>query len=209
MDYSRASRSFYAELKSKNNSIESFGPIRNELGQLSTNLHGCLINWASYYKKLYTSTLKYGPQYSCPRSDRHPLLNEMRSKQLNAEISTSETIYAINTLKDYSTPGKDMLLSRDFTILLHIEEGKKSADYPESWVVIDFLREVLAKFWTSEKVPQNAKETVLRPFLKSLDQDPTNPEYYRPIALLSTVRKIYEQILKKRLPQVLEETDFF
>ena len=53
-----------------------------------------------------------------------------------------------------------MLLSRDFTILLHIEEGKKSVDYPESLVIIDFLREVLAKFWTSEKVPKNAKETV-------------------------------------------------
>ena len=55
MDYSRASRSFYAELKSKNSSSESFGPIRNRLGQLSTNLHDCLNNWASFYSKLYAN----------------------------------------------------------------------------------------------------------------------------------------------------------
>ena len=85
MNYSRASRSFFAELKSKNNIIEFFGPIKSLSGQLSTTLHD----------------------------------------------------------------------------------------------------------------------------LKAIDKDATNPDYYRPIAILSTVRKIYEQILKKRLQQVLEEADFF
>ena len=111
MDYSRASRSFYAELKSKNSSNESFGPIRNESGQLSTNLHGCLNNWVFFYSELYTNTLKNGVEYNYQRPDRQSLLTEMRAKQLNAEISTTEIILAINTLKDYSTPGKDMLLS--------------------------------------------------------------------------------------------------
>ena len=67
----------------------------------------------------------------------------------------------------------------------------------------------MSNFWKREKVPLKAKETVIRPFLKANDEDPTNPKYYRPIALLSTVRKVYEQIIKKRLQQVLEELNFF
>ena len=86
-----------------------------------------------------------------------------------------------------------MNLSRDLTILLHVEDGKKSEDYPESWTILHFLKKVLSGFWNKEKVPMEAKETILRPFLKTEDIDPTNPGDYRPIALLSTVRKVYEQ----------------
>ena len=86
------------------------------------------------------------------------MLTGDRSKQLNAAISTPEVIHAINSLKDYSTPGKDMLLSRDFTILLHVEEGKKGADSPESWVIIDFLREVLVGFGPKKKFPKTLKK---------------------------------------------------
>ena len=129
-------------------------------GQLSTTLHESLKNWASYYRKLYTNTFDRGVKVGNKPLGKHKLLLGERLKQLNAAISTPEVIHAINSLKDYSTSGKDMLLSWDFTILLHVEEGKKGADYPESLVIIDFLREVLAGFWSKEKVPNDAKETV-------------------------------------------------
>ena len=45
--------------------------------------------------------------------------------------------------------------------------------------------------------------------MKAEDKDPTNPDFYRPIALLNIVRKVYEQILKTRLQNNLEEINFF
>ena len=98
-------------------------------------MHESLKNWASYYRKLYTNTFNRGAKHGNQALVKHTLLTGERSKQLNAAISTPEIIHAINSLKDYSTPGKDMLLSRDFTILLHVAEGKKWVDYPESWVI--------------------------------------------------------------------------
>ena len=53
LDHSKASRAFYAELKSKNTEEEHMGPIVNEKGQLSTSLTECLENWRSFYTKLY------------------------------------------------------------------------------------------------------------------------------------------------------------
>ena len=172
-------------------------------------MHDSFKNWASYYGKLYTNTCGIEAINQRPSLLVDPLLTGTQRKQLNADITISEIIHAINSLKDNTTPGKDLLLSRDLTILLHVEDGKKSADYPESWIILNFLKELLAGFWAKEKVPLDVKETVLRPFLKAIDKDSTNPDYYRPIALLSTVRKIYEQILKTRLHKELEKANFF
>ena len=68
---------------------------------------------------------------------------------------------------------------------------------------------MIADFWDNERVPRQVKDTVLRPFLKAEDRDPTSPDNYRPIALMSTVRKIYEQILKIRIQNALENIRFF
>ena len=208
LDYQRATRSFFAELKSKSNSVEHISPIKSRSGQLSTTLQGCLQNWASYYSNLYNNSFD-GNGLDCQALIKSPKLTVSQATRLNADISMSELIRAIDKLKDYSTPGEDMLLSRDFTILLHVEVGKKSEDYPESWNILHFLKNVLSGFWKNEKVRIKAKESILRPFLKAEGKDPTNPKYYRPIALLSTIRKVYEQIIKTRLQRVLEESNFF
>ena len=47
-------------------------------------------------------------------------VGESQLSKLN-DITIAELIYAIDSLKDYTAPGQDRLLSRDFTILLHIE----------------------------------------------------------------------------------------
>ena len=59
MDYQKSTRSFFAELGSKNKAFEYYGPIRDAAGELSTTLQGCLENWASYYRKLYKDTNEY------------------------------------------------------------------------------------------------------------------------------------------------------
>ena len=198
----------FAELKSKSSSIEHVGPIQNKSGQLSTTLQGCLQNWMSYYTNLYTNSFD-GSEFDYQSLTKNPKLTVSQATRLNSDISMSELIRAIDSLKDYSTPGEDMILSRDLTILLHIGEEKKSDDYPESWNILHFLKNVLDGFWKNEKTPIKAKESILRPFLKAKEKDPTDPKHYRPIALLSTIRKVYEQIIKTSLQRVLEESNFF
>ena len=47
-----------------------------------------------------------------------------------------------------------------------------------------------------------------QPFLKSQEKDATDPVFYRPIALLSVIRKVCEQILKSRRQTALEIKSF-
>ena len=49
LDHSKATRAFYAELKTKKTEQEQPGPIVNEEGELSTSLKECMENWRSFY----------------------------------------------------------------------------------------------------------------------------------------------------------------
>ena len=73
-----------------------------------------------------------------------------------------------------------MILSRDFNLLLHMEPGKTTEDYPQSWTILHFLWRIISNIWSIGKVPQQVKQTVIRPFLKAEDKDPTNPDFCRP-----------------------------
>ena len=53
LDYFKATRSFYAELRSRSNLPELIGPVRDASGSLSTDLTQCLRNWQDYYENLY------------------------------------------------------------------------------------------------------------------------------------------------------------
>ena len=83
-------------------------------------------------------------------------------------------------------------------------QGKKTESRPESWGIY-YLLELLRGFWIKEEVPLQVEETVTRPFLISNYKDSRKPKFYRPIALPNIVRKLYEQILKVRLQNTLEE----
>ena len=49
---------------------------------------------------------------------------------------------------------------------------------------------------------------LIRPFLKSLEKDPTKPSNYRPVALLNVLRKMYEHIIGERLKAFLEKNEY-
>ena len=108
----------------------------------------------------------------------------------------------MNTLKDYLSQFSDVLLNRDLTILLH---GQTKNNLDEKSVKI--LRNLNSG--KNEKVPTELKRSVIRPFLKDSSKDPTEPINYRPISLLNSLMKTYEQIIKSRLMTLLEEKSFF
>ena len=67
---------------------------------------------------------------------------------------------------------------------------------------------MMIKLWEIEEVPEDFKETTLRPFLKDVDKDPTKPTNYRPVSLLNVLMKVYEHIIKVRLTKFLDEINY-
>ena len=205
LGYHRATRSFYAELNSRSNTPDKIRPIRNKLGILSTSLAECLKNWREY-KALYRrpkKTFKLGESFDkiC-----HPL-SASDTSNLNRDISWNELILAVNTLGDYSSPGADQILNRDLTVLLHEDEnGKADKDGVQ---ILNCILMTLKKLWREEKVPAGLKQSIIQPFLKEEKKDATLPQNYRPISLLNSLMKTYEQVIKSRLVEALEKHNFF
>ena len=202
LNYQQATRSFFSELKNMTKNPEVFGPIENNDGCISKSLPECLKNWSDFYTQLYQAPPKSLRFYS---SDL-PQFQEVSGadlNDLNKPISISELILAINTFKNYCSPGPDMILNRDFTsLLVPVEKGQYR------WEVPRFLHNLLSRFWKDEKVPEEFKESIIRPFLKP-GKNPCKRGNYRPISLLNVTMKLYEQLIKNRLVQFLEASSFF
>ena len=202
LSYHQATRSFFSELKNMTRNPEVFGPIENSEGCISKSLYECLKNWSDFYSQLYQEhpkTLEFSP--SC-----YPNFKAITSEdlnELNRPICLAEILLAINTFKNYCSPGADMILNRDFTsLLVAVQKGHYR------WEVPKFLHKLLSKFWNDEKVPESFKESVIRPFLKP-GKNPCKRENYRPISLLNVIMKLYEQLIKRRLVNFLESSSFF
>ena len=138
---------------------------------------------------------------------RKSLLNEQDREFLNKGISWEEVILAVNSLKDYSSPGTDQILNRDLTVLLH--QGEDSQPDKDGVNILHFIHGIFNKFWREEQVPPELKCSIIVPFLKDTDNDASLPQNYRPISLLNSLMKTYEQVIKSRLVNILEKNKFF
>ena len=76
-------------------------------------------------------------------------------------MQVDEVVQAINTFKDYRSPGADMIINRDLTILL-----RPAQDNTYRRDIVKYIHKILIQFWANEKVPEKLKESIIRPFLK-------------------------------------------
>ena len=208
LDHNKATRAFYRELNHRNCEAVQLGPIINSNGQLSTTIEECLENWRKFYKKLYSaSTEERDGIEETGRSEKViPKLTKTQEEALDGEITIEELVDAIFTLKSNKAAGKDNMLNDD---LLELLDTSKPSENWKNVEILTFLHKMMQKLWETEKVPENFKETTLRPFLKNEDKDPTNPRNYRPVSLLNVLMKVYEHIIKVRLTKYLDEINYF
>ena len=207
LDYYKATRTFFAELNSMNRNAENFGPIVNKNGQISTSRKQCLKNWKEFYEELYRGTDRELKENTAASEKlKITTLTKAQANRLDKEITMEEIVDAMFTLKADTAAGRDSILSKD---LLELMNTNIQSEHENNREVMRFIHKIITNLWTTEKVPASFKETVIRPFLKDPEKDPTDPGNYRPVSLLNTLMKVYEQVLKERVVAVLEENNYF
>ncbi|CAK1603955.1 unnamed protein product [Parnassius mnemosyne] len=107
---------------------------------------------------------------------------------MNDTFSLTELQLVLNHLKDYS-PGIDGI---PYSLLTHM--GPTSKKY--------FL-DIINCIYSTGAVPDDWKTHIIIPILKT-GKDPSTATSYRPIAILSTLSKIMEHLVKNRLEWLLE-----
>ena len=71
-------------------------------------------------------------------------------------------------------------------------------------VIKDSLLGIFKLFWQTEMVPAQLRQLIICPLVKDMEGDVHDPANFRPIALLNSIFKIYERILKERVQKFLE-----
>ena len=134
----------------------------------------------SYFKKL-NARKQQNEEYILTRSEA--------LGPLDYEISEQETVTAIDLLKTGKAPGVDNILCE---LLKH---GKEALKGP--------LTILFNKILTSGRYPTLWSHGLIIPIFKK--DDPSNPENYRGITLLSAMGKIFTSIMNSRLCDYLIE----
>ena len=126
---------------------------------------------------------------------------------LDRPFTFENLLLAVTSLAEHKAPGADCIRSNDLTVLLHVDPSDPQFTEDNRYL-LRYILSVLNSFWKDEKVSPVFKQTIIRPILKKLDSDPTNPSNFRPISLLNTLMKLYEALIKARLVGWLESKDF-
>ena len=196
LDYSHRSRAFFAHLKAKLSEPETLGAVSNKDGILSTTLEESLEIWASFYEDLYSG--HDIPKFSGAYCD---------DTELDRPFSLLEFESAIKSLKNNKTPGLDHIRNEDLSLFT------KEYDSLEQTVgcteALRILCALFNSFWKHEKVPEDLKISILRPFLKDKNESEHDPGNYRPISLLNTFFKVYETLIYTRLEEKLDNLSVY
>ena len=77
---------------------------------MSASWSECLNNWASFYESLYSGETVRNFQ---------PI--PIENSELDDPFTFSELVFSVNELKDNKAPGEDLIMTDDFTVLLHTD----------------------------------------------------------------------------------------
>lgn len=113
------------------------------------------------------------------------------NSSLDDEFKYFEMKVAINNSKN-TTPGKDMI---SYQMLKKLPVK-----------ALEILLEVINRIWNEGVLPKQWKTAVVLPLVKP-GKDKTKPSSYRPIALTSTICKVMEKMIVKRLNYILEKRE--
>lgn len=175
---------FYKVLKNlRSNKNPRTITIKNADGELLREEREIMGRWKEYFENLLNTETP--TEESDQNKEDHG--NRGRNTEGN-EIKMEELKEAIQRLKNGKAPGNDKITTE--MVKNMGEEGRQ------------FLLEILNKIWEEEKIPSDWELGLIVPIFKKGDNKDCNN--YRGITLLSTINKIYEHILEKRLRLVIE-----
>ena len=140
-------------------------------------------NWARYLERTFAKS-------TCPpfvaNKDDH-------CQKQDDPIKTEEITKAINDLKNLKAAGMDGITNEDIKLIDHMKPG--------------LLFTILNGIWEEEKCPEEFRQTIIHLFLKpnkpGKTKDARFQKNYRPISLLSSLRKLYEMIIHTRIMDVV------
>src|ERR1043165_6804797 len=99
---------------------------------------------------------------------------------------------AIRSGKNHKSPGDDKI---PYELLKHLHKNALK-------ILLLFYNEI----WEEGKLPADWHHAIILPLLKP-NKEASNPESYRPISLTSTLYKVMEAMVNKRLQWFLEKNN--
>ena len=192
-------RLFYKKVKEHSNPDTNPTFVIHNPGSLpnkpvySTTKHEYLNFWETYLKKTFgfaSKTICHKPKllsspnwmlqnkkFDCPQTD------------LDKPLAVSEVCSAIMTLKNMKAAGRDEITNEDIKLIENLRPGH--------------IHIVLQKIWKNEKCTveffQSIFHLIPKPGKRGKAKYLLFQKNYRPIALLSAFRKLYEIILSSRI----------
>ncbi|XP_031339654.1 uncharacterized protein LOC116168122 [Photinus pyralis] len=161
--------------------------IKDKYGEKIKNEEQIMVRWQEYFEKLLD-----GENNTSPTTHERSIRRRTRNTNENVTgMITGEDIEeTLKEIKNNKAPGHDKITG----------EMIKNMGFSGK----ELLRAIYTKAWEEERVPQDWEIGVIVPVHKKGDNKDCNN--YRGITLISTVMKIYEQILNKKLTVSTEQT---
>lgn len=174
---------FYKVLKNLRNEKQNVNlGIKNNKGEILTDNNKIMERWREYFCSLLNTDTDQNEHTSEETTETNPMDSR--------EITHQELNEAIKKLKNGKAPGHDKITSEMIKQLGQTGKG--------------LLLQLLNKTWEEESIPQDWEIGIILPIFKKGDNKEC--KNYRGITLLSTVLKVYEQILNNRLKEQIEHT---
>lgn len=182
-NFKENSKLFYNVIKNQRKEKEpQLKQIKDKKGNILREEGQIMSRWQEYFEEL----LEVGRD----RQERKELIEkEITAQGEQEEISRDEIKEAISRLKNGKAAGYDKIRPEQLKCL-----GETG---------ITVLHQLLNMIWRQKKIPEDWRIAVILPIFKKGDKRMCGN--YRGISLLSTVEKVYESIIERKIRTIVEE----